>query len=210
MRIIKKWIKNVENGKLIDKHLEKLITEDAVRCNLYIENFNLAHFLKGYYEAKKRFFISTLLGIMPNRAQYRHINKEGEEASHPEKYLLAFRFNDIQVHYKVNNKLFQSLEEAKNFCVENDLDIKSIEEDSSRAGTDMNTYDGRVRTSDDMMMVWWGNEKDLEYIVDAINKVYDTEYDRSLAYNKIVMKVLGDSCVSTLRRGSKKQTKKES
>jgi len=172
MRLLKKWIKNVGEGKLLDKHLEKLITGDAVRCNVYAESFDMKSFLENYYEAKKRHIVAALLGIMPNRAQYQHINKEGEEASHPEKYLLGIRFND------------------------------------TLTGTDMNTYDGRVRKSEDMFIVWWGDEKDLEYLVEAVNRDYNNEVERTKEYYKICKKLMDDSALTTLRRGKKTAEKK--
>jgi hypothetical protein len=87
MRILLKWAKNLD---LVDEKLERLIMEDCNKVNMYVKNRDID--LEHYYKAKIMQAM-VFLSAMPNTAEYRQVNKGGED-SHLEKYLLVTKWVD--------------------------------------------------------------------------------------------------------------------
>ena len=161
MKILLKWAKNLD---LVDEKLEKLLLEDANKVNMYVKDMGID--LEHYYKAKIMQVV-VFLSAMPNMAEYRPVNKGGDN-SHPEKYLLATKWVD------------------------------------KGDGIDLTIYtnpDGRSQT--DNFMVWWGNEDELKYIVETVNKEYESESERRDAYIDISKRLLDGKCVYVKKRSKK-------
>src|SRR6056297_902899 len=87
MRILRKWAKNLD---LVDDKLERLIMEDCNKVNMYVKNRDID--LEHYYKAKIMQLMAFLIA-MPNTAEYRQVNKGGND-SHADKFLLATKWVD--------------------------------------------------------------------------------------------------------------------
>lgn len=114
MKIIKQWAKKPQN---VSKKLEHLIMEDASKCYMYVSDYSIENFLEHYYKAK---IMQTIvyLSMMPNVAEYRHINENPDnENNHPSKYLLAVKWVDKADGEDLGISINKPRNEQDNFMV---------------------------------------------------------------------------------------------
>jgi len=151
--------------------------EDASKCYMYVSDYSIDNFLMHYYRAKIMQII-VFISMMPNLAEYKHINNNPDnDNNHPSKYLLAIKWVD------------------------------------KGKGEDLGININKPRSEQENFMVWWGNEKELKFIVDTINYNYENESERRKTYLNLIEKLAGGKNILPRKRKSKstkvqKKTKK--